>query len=125
MASNTIKAQVAASPRAAFPSGFEMVAGTYTGYGIPFGGAYTVTSKDSVITNKSGGALVLTLPAAASCTNRHLFVVTKSATAVTSNASNVEPLAGGAAGTAILAATAGKWAHLVSDGTNWVIVGSN
>lgn len=125
MASNTIKAQVAASPRAANPSGFEMVCGTYTGYGIPFGGAYTVASKDSVVSNKSSSALVLTLPTPSACINRHLFVVTKSASAVTSNASNVEPLAGGAAGTAILAATAGKWAHLVSDGTNWVIVGGN
>jgi hypothetical protein len=35
------------------------------------------------------------------------------------------PLAGGAAGTAILAATAGKWADISSDGTNWVIMASN
>ena len=29
---------------------------------------------------------------------------------------------GGAAGTAILPATVGKWATLVSDGTNWIIM---
>jgi len=34
-------------------------------------------------------------------------------------------LVGGAAGTAILAATAGKWADLQSDGTNWIIMASN
>lgn len=33
---------------------------------------------------------------------------------------NVVPMAGGAAGTAILAATAGKWVLLVSNGTNWL-----
>jgi hypothetical protein len=37
----------------------------------------------------------------------------------------VVPLAGGAAGTAILAATAGKYATLVSDGTNWIITQAN
>lgn len=30
-----------------------------------------------------------------------------------------------AAGTAILAATAGKWCELVYDGTNWVIMAAN
>ena len=39
---------------------------------------------------------------------------------VVSASSNVVPLTGGAAGTAILAATAGKWCTLVSDGTNWI-----
>ena len=34
-------------------------------------------------------------------------------------------LAGGAAGTPILAATAGKFAQLVSDGTNWIIMQAN
>jgi hypothetical protein len=41
---------------------------------------------------------------------------------LTSASSNVVPLAGGAAGTAILSATAGAWATLVSDGTNWIVM---
>jgi len=41
---------------------------------------------------------------------------------VDSASSNVVPLAGGAAGTAILSANAGRWATLVSDGTNWVVM---
>jgi hypothetical protein len=45
--------------------------------------------------------------------------------AVNSASSNVVPLAGGAAGTAILSNTAGKWAILISDGTNWNIVAAN
>jgi hypothetical protein len=34
----------------------------------------------------------------------------------------VIPRAGGAAGTAILTGTAGNWAKLVSNGTNWEIM---
>ncbi|WP_176479108.1 hypothetical protein [Mesorhizobium sp. WSM3860] len=50
------------------------------------------------------------------------MIKTIQAQTVVSASSNVVPLAGGAAGTAILAATARKWATLVSDGTNWVIM---
>jgi hypothetical protein len=50
---------------------------------------------------------------------------TTQAQTVDSASSNVVPLAGGAAGTAILTATAGKYAELVSDGTNWVIMSAN
>jgi hypothetical protein len=44
------------------------------------------------------------------------------AQAINSASSNVVPLAGGAAGTAIVSGTAGNWAELVSDGTNWLIM---
>jgi hypothetical protein len=50
---------------------------------------------------------------------------TIAAQAVVSAASNVVPLIGGAAGTAILAATAGKYASLQSDGTNWITMTGN
>ena len=53
------------------------------------------------------------------------MIKTIQAQTVVSASSNVVPLVGGAAGTAILAATAGKWATLVSDGTNWVIMQGN
>lgn len=55
-------------------------------------------------------------------TGRWLYLKTVTANTVVSNASNVVPIAGGAAGTAILPATAGAWAALQSDGTNWVIM---
>jgi hypothetical protein len=64
----------------------------------------------------------VTLPTASSWTGREFTIKTIAAFTVISNASNVVPLAGGAAGTAILAATAGTWATLVSDGTNWIIM---
>jgi hypothetical protein len=45
--------------------------------------------------------------------------------AVNSAVANVVQLAGGAATSAILAATAGKWCVLQSDGTAWQIMSAN
>ena len=85
---------------------------------------YTATSTDSSLifstTNNT-----LTLPAANTCSGRVLYVKTTSANSVISASTNVVPLASTSAGTAILAATAGKFAMLQSDGTNWVIMMAN
>jgi len=67
----------------------------------------------------------VTLPAAGSFSGRILTVRTTVAFTVISASSNVVPLIGGSAGTAILQATAGKWAKLVSDGTVWQIMEGN
>lgn len=82
----------------------------------------TVADADHSITVNNAGTCTLTLPAAASYPNRVLELRTITANAVVSASSNVVPRAGGAAGTAILAATAGSWARLHSDGTNWHII---
>jgi len=79
------------------------------------------TSKSIICT----AVAVLTLPAPATYTGRELLIKNTTAATVTSASSNVVPLLGGAASTAILAATSGKWALLVSDGTNWIIMASN
>ena len=84
---------------------------------------YTVLTTDAYLI--CSAACTLTLLAAASYSGRVLVVKNTSANAVISASSNVVPLAGGAAGTAILAATAGKFAKLVSDGTNWIIMEGN
>lgn len=89
---------------------------------------YTVdsgASKDSSIIFNGAGSLTITLPTASSFSGRILRIKTIAAQTVVSASSNVVPLVGGAAGTAILAATAGKWADLQSDGTNWIIMASN
>lgn len=78
--------------------------------------------EDYIINNKAGSACVVTLPAAASYTGRVVVMKTIQAQAINSASSNVVPLAGGAAGTAIVAGVAGNWAELVSDGTNWIIM---
>ena len=84
---------------------------------------FTVGNDETMlINNKTGSACVVTLPAAASWAGRRIVIKTIQAQAVNSVASNVVPRAGGAAGTAILTGTAGNWAELVSDGTNWVIM---
>lgn len=90
------------------------------------GSTYTVGSTDySIIANNAGGTLTLTLPSAGSSNGRVILIRTIQAQTVVSASSNVVPLVGGAAGTAILAATAGKWAELQSDGTNWQIMAGN
>jgi hypothetical protein len=70
-------------------------------------------------------SITVTLPTASAWTGREIMLKTIAAFTVVSATSNVVPLAGGAASTAILAATAGKYATLISDGTNWIIVQSN
>ena len=79
-------------------------------------------AEDYIINNKAGSACVVTLPAASSYTGRVVVMKTIQAQAINSASSNVVPLAGGAAGTAIVSGTAGNWAELVSDGTNWIIM---
>jgi len=86
------------------------------------GASYTVAANDTYIIANVAGTQTLTLPAASSFTGRRLVVKTITANTVVSASSNVIPRAGGAAGTAILAAAAGNWAELVSNGTNWEIM---
>jgi len=82
-------------------------------------------TENWIIADKAAGTLTATLPAAASFTGRTLVIKTIQAQTVVSASSNVVPQVGGAAGTAILAATAGKWARLISDGSNWIVMESN
>jgi hypothetical protein len=84
----------------------------------------TLTTESDVICNGTA-TITLTLPAAASYVGRSLRIKTIAAFTVVSASSNVVPLASATAGTAILAATAGKYAELVSDGTNWTIMQAN
>jgi|688.fasta_scaffold00761_55 hypothetical protein len=86
---------------------------------------FTVADTETfLVNNKSGSACTVTLPAAASWTGRILVIKTIQAQAVNSASSNVVPANSNTAGTAIVTNTAGNWALLVSDGTNWVIMAS-
>lgn len=78
-------------------------------------------ATSNYINNKSGATLTLTLLSAATYPGASFTITNNQAQTVVSASSNVVPKAGGAAGTAILAATAGLSATLVSNGTNWVI----
>lgn len=84
---------------------------------------FTVGASDTwIINNKSGSTCTVTLPTASSYTGRVLTFQNYQAQLLVSASSNVAPLGGGSAGTAILDAVAGNWATLVSDGTNWVMM---
>ncbi|MBU2527536.1 MAG: hypothetical protein KKC03_13145, partial [Bacteroidetes bacterium] len=87
--------------------------------------AYSMIATDSSLIFNGVASIILTLQAASSYTGRILYVKTIAAFTVDSASANVAPLGSATAGTAILAATAGKWAMLQSDGTNWVIMAGN
>lgn len=86
---------------------------------------YSVLSTDSMIIANRAGTVTLTLLSAVTYAGRWLRVKTIQNQTVVSNSSDVVPLAGGAAGTAILSGTAGKWATLQSNGTSWEIMAAN
>lgn len=75
-----------------------------------------------VINNKAAATCTVTLPSASGYPGRSVTFKNYQAFTVVSASSNVVPPAGGSAGTAILAASIGGWATLVSDGTNWINV---
>jgi len=87
------------------------------------GTTYTVLASDTYLIANAAATQTLTLGTATA--GRVLRIKTTAAFTVVSASSNVVPLAGGAASTAILAATAGKYAELVGDGTNWIIMSGN
>jgi hypothetical protein len=87
--------------------------------------SFSVASTDNWIIVSHGATATVTLPTASSWTGREIMIKTIQAQAVVSDTSNVIPLIGGGTSTAILSATAGKWATLVSNGSNWVIMAGN
>jgi hypothetical protein len=83
---------------------------------------FSVAANETwIINNKSGSSCTVTLPTASTNTGRALYFQNYQAQTLVSASSNVVPIAGGAAGTAILANVAGDTATLVSDGTNWIM----
>jgi hypothetical protein len=83
---------------------------------------YTVVDGDQWLIFNGAGSITVTLPAPGSYQGRELSMKTIAAFTVVSASSNVAPRTSATAGTAILAAAAGSWATMVSDGTNWVIM---
>lgn len=80
---------------------------------------FTVAATETVLISDRGATNTVTLPSASLNSGRILLIKTIQAFTVVSAASDVIPRVGGAAGTAILAATDGAWALLVSNGTAW------
>lgn len=86
---------------------------------------FTVADTEHWLICNGTGTITVTLPDAGTNVGREIMLKTIAAQSVVSASSNVVPLNGGVAGTAILPAAAGKYATLVSDGTNWVIMQAN
>lgn len=86
---------------------------------------FTVADTEHWIICNGTGTITVTLPNAGDYVGREIMLKTIAAQSVVSASSNVVPLDGSVAGTAILPAVAGKYATLVSDGTNWVIMQAN
>lgn len=88
-------------------------------------GNFTLGANENEVICNGGASITVTLPSASSWVGRKVRIKTRAAYTVISASSNVKPLDTDTAGTAILAATAGKWAELVSDGSNWIIMAGN
>jgi len=86
---------------------------------------FTLAANENEVICNGTASITVTLPSASSFVGRKVRIKTRAAFTVISASSNVKPLDTDTAGTAILAATAGKWAELVSDGANWVIMAGN
>jgi hypothetical protein len=87
--------------------------------------SYTALASDQTVVFNAAGTATITLLSAQANGGKRIRLQTIAAFTVVSPTSNVIPCAGGAAGTAILAATAGKWADLESDAANWRITACN
>ncbi len=88
-------------------------------------GNFTLAATENAVICNGSASITATLPAASGFAGRVVILKTIAAYTVVSASANVVPVDSATAGTAILAATAGKWAELVSDGTNWVIMSGN
>lgn len=82
--------------------------------------SFTLGANENEVICNGSASITVTLPTASLWVGRRVRIKTIAAYTVISASSNVAPIASATAGTAILAATAGKWAVLVSDGTNWI-----
>jgi hypothetical protein len=83
---------------------------------------HTLASSTTHLICDRAGTVTVTLPAASSHPGREVYIKTIQAQTVVSASSNVVPSTSATAGTAILPATDGAWALLVSNATNWVIM---
>lgn len=88
------------------------------------GASYSATINDTALIFNTTASSTLTLPAAATYPGKTIMLKQLAAFTVVSATANVKPLTSDTAGTAILSG-AGKFAYLVSDGTNWVTMMAN
>ncbi len=86
--------------------------------------SFTLADVENFVVCNGAGSITVTFPSAAANAGRVVWIKTIAAQTVVSASSNVKPINSNTAGTAILAGTAGTWAMLVCDGTDWVVMAS-
>jgi hypothetical protein len=86
--------------------------------------SFTLADNENFVVCNGAGSITVTFPTASANTGRVVWIKTIAAQTVVSASSNVKPISTNTAGTAILAASAGAWAMLVCDGTDWVVMAS-
>jgi len=86
--------------------------------------SFTLADVENFVVCNGAGSITVTFPTASANTGRVVWIKTIAAQTVVSASSNVKPISTNTAGTAILAASAGAWAMLVCDGTDWVVMAS-
>ncbi len=86
---------------------------------------FTVDTNENWLIVNNASSTTVTLPNPTNWSGREIMIKTIRASAVVSASSNVVPQTTATAGTAILPATDGAWATLVSDGTDWIIMQSS
>ena len=86
--------------------------------------SFTLADVENFIVCNGAGSITVTFPTASANAGRVVWIKTIAAQTVVSASSNVKPINSNTAGTAILAGTAGTWAMLVCDGTDWVVMAS-
>lgn len=85
-------------------------------------GNFTWADTEDFIVCNGTASITATLPDPVKWAGRELNIKTIAAYTVVASTGDVKPLATNTPDTAILAATAGKWARMVSDGTYWVVM---
>ena len=117
----------AASVSAATVAATGKVSGTQLALNAPVikTASFTLGAAENFVFCNGSGTITVTFPTASANTGRVVWIKTIAAQAVSSASSNVNPLNSNTAGTAILTNTAGKYAVLVCDGTDWVIMDAN
>lgn len=104
------------------PSVFSNIAYSTSDSPIAKTAAFTVGANEKNYLVTGTASITVTLPAASSYAGREINIVNKAAFTIVSASSNVLQRASATVSTAICAGTAGSWARLVSNGTNWCII---
>lgn len=86
---------------------------------------FSLGAAENFVVCNGTGTITVTFPTASANAGRVVWIKTIAAQAVSSASTNVKPLTSATAGTAILTGTAGKFAMLVCNGTDWVVMSAN